>query len=96
MSLLVAPKKAPEKPKAPVARMLAALTSKRARRGGASEVNGQVSTALPLRIPPIAGKRFVRTAEGRVVEVPEEVSDEELARMKAETEAAQAQLGRGP
>lgn len=96
MSLLVAPTKAPEKPKA-AARLLAALTSaRRARRGGASEVNGQVSTALPLRIPALAGKRFVRTAEGKVVEVPDEVSDEELARMKAETEAAQAKLGKGP
>lgn len=97
MSMLVAPAKAPEKPKSSAARVLAALTgARRARRGGASEINGQVSTALPLRIPVLGGKRFVRTAEGKVVEVPDEVSDEELERMKTETEAAQAKLGKGP
>ncbi|MFS8979364.1 hypothetical protein PO002_33605 [Cupriavidus necator] len=97
MSLLVAPAKTPEKPKASVGRVLAVLTgSRRTRRGSASEINGQVSTALPLRIPVLGGKRFVRTAEGKVVEVPDEVSDEELSRMKTETEAAQAKLGKGP
>jgi hypothetical protein len=96
MSLLVTPAKAPEKPKASMTRVLAALTGNRhARRAGNAEINGQVSTALPLRIP-LLGKRMVRTAEGKTVEVPDEVSDEELARMEAETAAAQAKLGKGP
>lgn len=94
-SMLVTPQKAPEKPKGVVTRALAALTSRRTRHT-LDAVNGQVSTALPLRLPILGGKRFVRTAEGKVVEVPEEVSDEELARMKTETEAAQAKLGKGP
>jgi hypothetical protein len=97
MSLLVAPAKTPEKPKASAtARLMSALTgNRRARRGGASEVNGQVSTALPLRIP-VLGKRIVRTSDGKMVDVPDEVTDEELARMEADNAAAEAKLGKGP
>lgn len=94
MSLLVAPKKAPEKPKSAAVRLMTVLSTRRVRRG--NEVNGQVSTVLPLRIPGLLGKRFVRSAEGKLVEVPSEVSNEDLARMEVETEAAQAKLGKGP
>jgi hypothetical protein len=94
MSLLIAPSKTPEKPKASV-RLMAALTgARRARRGGASEVNGQVSTVLPLRLP--GGKRLIRTADGKMIEVPPEVTNEELARMQVEATAAQALIGKGP
>ena len=94
MSMLVAPAAKPKAAKvsAPV-RLLAALTgARRARRG--AEVNGQVSTVLPLRLP--GGMRLVRTAEGKMIEVPPEVTDEELARMQGQAAAAQALIGKGP
>ena len=63
MSMLVAPAQKPRvaKVSAPV-RLMAALTNRRAKR--ANEVNGQVSTVLPLRLP--GGKRLVRSAEGAI------------------------------
>jgi hypothetical protein len=95
-SMLVAPPKVAEKPKGVVTRALDALTGKRRNRHTLDAVNGQVSSALPLRIPGLLGKRMVRSAEGKMIVVPPEVSDDELARMEAETAAAEAKLGKGP
>ena len=42
------------------------------------------------------GTRFFKDAEGRLVELPDEISDEEFYKTQAEVKAAEQQLGKGP
>jgi hypothetical protein len=55
--------------------------------------SARFSTVL-IRTP--FGKRLFRTAEGQLMELPDEISDEEFYKTQAEVKAAEAQLGKGP
>ena len=61
--------------------------------GGGAPTSARFSTVL-VKTP--FGKRMFRDAEGRWVELPEEISDEEFYKTQAEVKAAEAQLGKGP
>jgi hypothetical protein len=43
-----------------------------------------------------AGKTFYRTMDGKVIELPSDMSAEEVARLEAEARAAEQRLGKGP
>lgn len=62
-------------------------------RGGGAPTSARFSTVL-VKTP--FGQRLFRTAEGQLMELPEEISDEEFYKTQAEVKAAEAQLGKGP
>src|SRR5574341_2550923 len=43
-----------------------------------------------------AGKTFYRTMDGKVIELPSDMTAEQVARLEAEARAAEQRLGKGP
>jgi hypothetical protein len=56
----------------------------------------RLSPAPTAAIASEDGKRLYRTSDGRMVELPPDMTHEEAARLEAEARAAEAKLGKGP
>lgn len=54
----------------------------------------QAAGRLPIET--VGGKRLFRTTEGKLVELPPDITDEEVTRLAAEAVAAEQKLGKGP
>lgn len=83
--------------RAPAARTATAVPNRphstaRASAGGAP-TSARFSTVL-IRTP--LGQRLFRDSDGRLLQLPDEVSDEEFYKTQAEVKAAEQQLGKGP
>ncbi len=63
-------------------------------------VSRPTPSAVIANAPPavllIGGKRFYRVSDGKVVELPEEMSIAEIIRIEAQAKAAEKKLGKGP
>jgi len=67
-------------------------------RAPAAAAASRPPVAIPRPIPTweFAGKRLYRTMEGRVIELPEDMTAEQVATLEAEARAAEKELGKGP
>ena len=84
------PKNAPSK--APVA---VNSSSSRNARTTATPSSPQFSTLL-TKTESDGGKRMFRTSDGKTVELPDDMTAEEAAKLESEAKAAQQKLGKGP
>jgi hypothetical protein len=65
--------------------------------GGSARSSGPLNQMQSASVSTIlSGKRIYRTMEGRLIELPEDVTAEEAGKLEREARAAQARLGKGP
>ncbi|HEX7771935.1 MAG TPA: hypothetical protein VF435_05905, partial [Pyrinomonadaceae bacterium] len=49
-----------------------------------------------MRLPQVLGKGLFRTHDGKIIELPKDITVEEAAKLEAEALAAQKKIGKGP
>src|SRR6187551_1987618 len=64
--------------------------------GKVAESSPAINTSVADAMSKMTGKRMYQMSDGKMVELPSDMTAEEAARLEAEGNAAKKQLGKGP